>query len=82
MGVMLLKIYENSMSKHKKLILYVLRELGAEDDYVSISIIKLAEFTNSSRNTVSRHIQDLEEIGLLSVRENKGKASNDYRLLF
>lgn len=69
------------MSKHRKLILYVLRELSAEDDFVSISIIKLAEYTNSSRNTVSRHMQDLEEIGLISVRKNRGKASNDYKLL-
>jgi biotin operon repressor len=74
------KISSLNISKSQKLMLYVLKEEGADITPVALTLDRLTDKTSMNRLTVNKCVQELKEMGLLSVESGKGKASNTYKL--
>lgn len=75
-----LQIHRMARNKNQKLLLFTLKEMGAEVEPVPITLDKLAEFTGTARLTVNKQLIMLKEDGLITVVAGKGKAPNTYRL--
>lgn len=54
--------------------------LSGEED-ATLSMEDLVKYTGTSKNSVIRHIKEMERKGILQIVRGKGKASNRYRLV-
>lgn len=68
------------IEKHEKLLLYVMKELGAEDEPIPASLERLSGLCSLSRRKVNDSLKDLQERELIEVTIGKGKASNLYKI--
>ncbi|WP_369355879.1 hypothetical protein [Lysinibacillus capsici] len=73
-----MQIYKMNLNKNEKILLYVLKEMGAESEPVAITLEKLAEYSRTSRLTVHNSLKELKEVGLIGISEGTGKAPNSY----
>lgn len=74
------KIYELNINKSQKLLLYVLKELGANEKAIPITLDKLTEVSSMNRLTVNNNLRELHHNNFIIVESGKGQASNSYRL--
>lgn len=68
------------INKTEKLLLYVLVEMEANKQAVSITYDKLTEYCGSHRNSIGPSMKNLIELGYISVEKGHGKAANAYRV--
>jgi redox-regulated HSP33 family molecular chaperone len=78
--VNLLEISKLNIEKHEKLLLFVLKELGADAEPVQASLERLSSLCSLSRRKVNDSLKALGERELIEVTTGKGKASNSYKL--
>ena len=74
-----MQIHRMKRDKNQKLILFTLKEMGAELEPVAINLNKLAEFRGRPR-MVHNSLKELKEDGLITVTDGTGKAPNAYKL--
>ena len=68
------------IGKYEKLLLYVLKELGAKYEPVPATLERLSGLCSLSRRKVNDSLKDLQERELIEVIAGKGKASNRYKI--
>ncbi|MBY0224115.1 helix-turn-helix domain-containing protein [Sporosarcina aquimarina] len=71
-----------NINKHQKLLLYILKDMGAENEPVPVTLDKLADVAGMSRLTIQKQLKELKEDNLILVGDGKGKAPNSYMLNF
>ncbi|MFJ7994280.1 hypothetical protein ACIQY5_19155 [Peribacillus frigoritolerans] len=74
------KIYELNINKSQKLLLYVLKELGAYDEAIPVTLDELTKISSMNRLTVNNNLKELHQNNFIIVESGKGQASNSYRL--
>jgi biotin operon repressor len=68
------------IEKHEKLLLFVLKEHGADTEPFPASLERLSNLCSLSRRKVNDALSDLKERGLVVVEVGQGKAANKYKL--
>lgn len=76
-----MQIYRLSgLDRYEKFLLYVLKDMNADEKPVTLTYDQLAELIGASRNTASKAVKNLEAAGYIRVVKGEGRSASRYRL--
>ncbi|WP_409289625.1 hypothetical protein [Peribacillus sp. SCS-37] len=75
-------IYSLDINKSEKLLMYILEELGAGTNEVSITLKKLTQISGMNRLTVNNSLKAVHEKKLISIKVGTGTAANRYKIIY
>ncbi|ASV69076.1 helix-turn-helix domain-containing protein [Cytobacillus kochii] len=75
------RISSLNIGKYEKLLLYVLKELGAENEPIPATLERLSNLCSLSRRKVNDNLKDLQEREFITVEIGQGKSPNKYKIV-